>query len=257
MISIKTPEQQEIMKEGGRKLSWVFNQVLAALSPGVKLKELDCLAEKLIQKQGGWPSFKMVKGYRWAVCLNVNEGVVHGIPNDYQLKTNDLVSLDMGMFFRGLHTDMARTVQIRNSKFDPPAGGRNSQFLKVGKRALAKAIKTAKAGHRVGHISQAIENEIKKAGFSPIRTLTGHGVGQKLHEVPTIPCFLAEKLKATPLLKPGMTLAVEVIYAQGKPDLVIDEDGWTLKTLDGQPAGLFEDTLLVTKNQPLILTALD
>ncbi len=250
MISIKTTKEIEVMKEGGKKLAWVFSQVLKKIEPGVTLRKLDRLAEILIKKKDGVPSFKTIRNYHWTTCINVNEGVVHGIPNDYQLKTNDLVSLDMGMLFKGLHTDMACTVQVRNSK----SKILNSKFLEAGKRALKMAIRAAKAGNRVGHISQAIEKEIKKAGFNPVRELTGHGVGRKLHEEPKIPCFLADDLKKTPLLKSGMSLAVEVIYVRSKPDLIIDEDGWTLKTEDGKPAGLFENSLVVTKGMPLVLT---
>jgi len=250
MIPIKSDREIEIMKEGGKRLAWVFSQVSKKIKPGVSLRKLDQLAEILIKKQGGLPSFKQVRNYHWTTCINVNEGVVHGIPSGYQLKTNDLISLDMGMLFKGLHTDMARTLWVRNSKFQIP----NSKFLAAGKSALKAAIKAAKAGNRVGHISQVIEREIKKAGFNPVRELTGHGVGKELHEEPQIPCFLASKIEETPLLKAGMGLAVEVIYTQGEPDLMIDEDGWTLKTDDGKLAGLFEDTLIITKELPLILT---
>ncbi|MGB9706690.1 MAG: type I methionyl aminopeptidase [Microgenomates group bacterium] len=248
MIPIKTEEEIKIMKEGGRRLAWVFGQVLKKIRPGVKLSQLDKLAEELIKKQGGFPSFKTVKGYNWATCINVGSGVVHGIPGDYQIKEGDLLSLDMGMLYGGFHTDMARTFWVRSQK---------SKFLKIGERALRMAIKAARLGNRVGHISEAIEKEIKKAGFSPIEALTGHGVGQKLHEEPQIPCFVKGKINQTPLLKPGMTLAIEVIYAEGKPDLVLENDGWTVKTADSSLAGLFEDTILVTKKSPIILTPLE
>ena len=252
MISIKNQNQIRVMKEGGKRLSWVLDQILKEVKPQVALWQLDKLAENLIKKQGGQPSFKMVPGYHWTTCIDINEGVVHGIPGKYRLKENDLVSVDIGMFYQGLHTDMARTLRVRtqNSKLKT----QNDKFIKVGKEALRKAISVAKVGNRVGHISQAMEGEIRKAGFSPIEVLTGHGIGRKLHEEPQIPCFLSEKLKKTPLLRKGMVLAVEVIYAQGKPEVILSHDGWTIKTADGKLAGLFEKTIVVGQGQPLVLT---
>jgi len=272
MIPVKTEKEIKIMQEGGKRLAWVFGQVLEEIRPGIELRKLDELAERLIVKQGGFPSFKTVKGYHWTTCINVNEGVVHGIPNGYQIKQGDVVSLDMGMLYEGFHTDMARTLWVRtqNSKLKAqnstsPRRWRGNdldscevnKFLEAGKKALRTAIQAAKAGNRVGHISAAIEKVIRKASLSPIEVLTGHGVGQKLHEEPQILCFAREEINRTPLLEPGMTLAVEVIYAQGKPDLVLEKDGWTLRTADGKLAGLFEDTILVAKKSPIILTPLE
>jgi len=255
MIPIKTEREIELMKEGGQKLAFVFAEVVKKIKPGVSLRQLDSLAEELIIKQGGFPSFKTVRGYHWATCININEGVVHGIPNDYQIKEGDLVSLDMGMLYKGFHTDMAWTlcVRMQNSK----CKSQNEKFLKVGERVLKMAIKAARPGNQVGHISAVIEKVIRKAGFSPVEDLTGHGVGKKLHEEPQIPCFLARPIAQTPVLQPGMTLAIEVIYTLGKPDLILANDGWTIETADGKPAGLFENTVLVTKRKPVILTNLE
>jgi methionyl aminopeptidase len=171
--------------------------------------------------------------------------VVHGIPDNYQLKENDIVSIDMGMKFKGLHVDEAWTILV-NSKQSTVSSQKIKEFLAAGVKALEEAIKAAKAGNRVGHISLAIEKEIKKAGFSPIQALTGHGIGKKLHEEPQIPCFLKEHLDTTPLIKPGMTLAIEVIYSKGNPKLVLKNDGWTLETADGNLAALFEKTVFVS-----------
>jgi len=248
MIPIKTAKEIGLMREGGRKLAGVLDQVLRAVKPGVSLKELDQLAESLVKKQGGKPSFKMVKGYHWATCININQGVVHGVPGNYRLRNGDFVSVDIGMFYKGLHTDMARTIPVQT---------KNDIFLKTGEKALKKAIKATKPGNRVGHISKAIEKEIKKAGFSPVKALTGHGVGKKLHEDPQIPCFLKGKIERTSQLKLGMTLAIEVIYTQGKPDVVLAPDGWTVKTADGKLAGLFEDTVVVTAKGGKVLTKLN
>jgi len=259
MIPIKSAKEIEIMREGGKRLARVLEQTLKEIKPGVSLRDLDQLAESLIEKNKGKPSFKMVEGYDWATCINVNQGVVHGIPGNYRLKKDDLVSLDLGMFYKGLHTDAARTIRVK----DLPAGkaGQESRrvkdkFLTAGRGALGAAIKATKPGNRVGHISAAIEKEIIKARLIPIKALTGHGIGKKLHEPPQIPCFLRGKIEETPKLKPGMTLAIEVIYTQGKPGVVLKNDSWTVETADNQLAGLFEDTIAETTKRALNLTKL-
>ena len=210
MIPLKSAKETKIMRLGGRKLAEVMKQALVGVKQGMTLKKIDEFIERLIKKKGGKASFKMVKGYRWASCLNVNQGVVHGVPNDYRLKNGDLLSADMGMFYKGFHTDMARTVLVGNSR--PQSVRQTKKFLEAGKRALRKAIQAAKPGRRIGHLSQTIEKEIKKSGYQPIKTLTGHGVGKKLHEPPAIPCYLEGKAERTEELKKGMTLAIEIIY---------------------------------------------
>lgn len=253
MISLKTKSEIEVMREGGRRLAEVMKESLAEVKPGRALFQINQKIEELILKKGGQPSFKMVPDYHWASCLNVNQGVVHGIPGNYRLKENDFLSLDIGLFFKGFHTDMSRTIKVSVGKNK----GQSNEFLKVGKRALKKAIEAARVGYRVGHLSQAMEKEIRKAGFSPIEALTGHGVGRKLHEAPPIPCLLWGPIKSTPKLESGMTLAIEVIYAQGSPEIVLASDNWTIETADGQLAGLFEETIAVQVGKPLILTALN
>lgn len=231
------------MGEGGRRLKRVFDEVLPQIRAGVSKKEIDQKVEELILKFGGQPSFKMVPGYHWASCITVNEEVVHGIPNEYLFKEGDMVSLDAGMYYKGFHTDRAETIKIQDTK-----------FLEVGKLALKLAIGAARPGNRVGHISLVIQKTVEKAGFNVVRSLTGHGVGKKLHEEPQIPCFLKNKLEKTLLLKEGMTLAIEVIYCTGSPNLALSPDHWTLVTKDGKIAGLFEETVAVTGNGPLVLT---
>ena len=157
MIPIKTKSEIEMMKEGGRRLSEVMKETLSEIKPGKALFQINQKIEELILEKGGQPSFKMVPGYHWASCLNVNQGVVHGIPGDYRLKKGDLLSLDIGFFFKGFHTDMATTLCVSEGK---------ETFLETGKRALRKAIEAAKVGNRVGHLSQAIEKEVKKAGVT-------------------------------------------------------------------------------------------
>jgi methionyl aminopeptidase len=250
MKSKKSKESRKIkaMREGGAILASVRRQVLSTIEPGVKLVELDKLSETMIQKAGGQPSFKMVPGYRFATCLTVNEGVVHGIPTDRKIKNGDLVSIDVGMYYRGFHTDTATTVIAGK-----PAK-QDQKFLEVGKLALKKALSKAKAGNRVGNISKSIQSTIESVGFSCSRSLTGHGIGAKLHEFPPVPCLLIEEINKTPKLQKGQTLAIEVIYAEGSYELSLQEDNWTLVTEDGKKAGLFEETVLITANNPIVLT---
>ncbi|MBI4034782.1 MAG: type I methionyl aminopeptidase [Candidatus Chisholmbacteria bacterium] len=237
------------MQEGGAKLKAVKQAVVARIKPGVRLVELDKIADQLIQLSGGESAFKRVAGYRWATCINVNEGVVHGIPSDYEVREGDLVSLDVGMVYKGWHTDTSTTVIAGRGNRE------KEQFLQVGRQALKEAIRAARAGNRVGHISQAMEVTLKRGGCNPILKLTGHGIGKNLHEFPAIPCFLKGKIEATTLLQRGMTLAIEAIYAQGSPEVITGADGWTVKTADGKLAGLFEETVLVVDQVPMVLTA--
>ncbi len=254
MINIKTPEEIKIMREGGKILSSVLLQLLKNIKPGVSELEIDNLAEKLILKNGAKPGFKEVKGYNNSICVSTNNVVVHGVPTNYKLKAGDVVGIDCGVFYKGFHTDMAETVRVQNSEFRVQ-NDEVGKFLKTGKRALDEAIKMAKAGNRVGHISKTIQSIVEKEGYSIVRSLVGHGVGRTLHEEPEVPGFLGVDIKETPILKEGMSIAIEVIYNMGKSNVkYLNEDGWTIATEDGSISGLFERTIAITKGKPLILT---
>src|SRR3989344_5652116 len=198
------------MTEGGKRLREVRETIVSRISPGVKLLELEQLADSLINKSGGEAAFKRVPGYEWATCINVNEGVVHGIPSERIIQDGDVVSVDVGMIYRGWHTDTSTTV-IAGRK-----SAATSKLLRVGREALAAAIKEARIGNRVGQISLILEQVLRRGGMSPVKTLTGHGLCRALHEFPPIPCFLDGSVQATPLSKSGMTLAIEVIYSMGE-----------------------------------------
>lgn len=253
---IKTEKEIGIMKKGGKILAWVMMETIKKVRPGLTTKELDQFAEKLIKEKGGQPSFKMVPKYHWATCMCVNDCVVHGVPNEYQLKEGDILSVDIGVFYQGFHTDMARTFRVQSKKLKTKDQEPEeiSRFLETGQLALEKAIEQAKAGNRVGHISKAIEQVIEGQGYSVVKDLVGHGVGRKLHEPPQIPCFLAVPLRETPLLKKGMTVAIEVIYNQGKDEIVKKSDGWTVLTKDGKLSALFENSVAITDKGPIVLT---
>lgn len=259
MIAIKTEKEIEAMAEGGRILSETLHEVLSHIKPGVSELELDQLAEKLIVKSGGEPGFKKVRGYRHTICVSTNDVVVHGVPGNYKLKEGDVIGIDGGVYYKGFHTDMSETVQVKSH---PATAGSKvksdneiKRFLETGKRALEEAIRVTKVGNRIGHISKTIQDIVEEEGYSIVRSLVGHGVGRNLHEEPEVPGFLASKIEETPFLKNGMTLAIEVIYNRGKADVMYaNDDGWTIKTLDGSTSGVFERTIAITKEEPYVLT---
>jgi len=257
MIDIKTEKEIGIMQKGGKILAEVLFEVLANAKPGVSELELDALAEKLILEKGGEPGFKKVPGYKNTICVSVNAVVVHGIPTEYKLRDGDILGIDCGVYFEGLHTDMAETLRVKSqiSNFKFQKTGEIDNFLETGKRALEEAIKQATVGNRIGDISQTIQKIVEASGYSVVRSLIGHGVGRQLHEEPEVPGFLTGKIEKTPFLVEGMTIAIEVIYNMGKKGVMLaNNDNWTIKTQDGSLSGLFERTVAVTKNGPLVLT---
>ena len=255
MIHLKTKEEIEIMRRGGKILAEVLFEVLKHAKVGVSELELDQLAEKLILEKGGEPGFKKVKGYKYTVCVSTNDVVVHGIPTDYKLKEGDKVGIDCGVYYRGFHTDMAQTVRIQSSKVKSQKSDEVDRFLETGEKAMQEGIKTAKQNKRIGNISKTIQDIVEGQGYSVVRSLIGHGVGRELHEDPEVPGFLDGPILRTPLLEKGMTIAIEVIYNMGKKDVVYsNSDEWTIKTKDGSLSGLFERTIVVSKQNAVILT---
>jgi methionyl aminopeptidase len=244
MIKIKSPAEISIMKEGGKIASEALTSAISAVKPGVALSQLEKIAENVILMNGADSSFKKVDDYKYTTCINVNEGIVHGIPGPYKLREGDLVSIDLGAYLKGFHTDLSYTVEVGTDK--------EKKFLNAGRFALECAIKECRAGNRVGDISRAMQEVIEGAGYSVSRDLVGHGVGENLHEDPYVPCY--GRKGDGPVLREGMVLAIEVIYQKGKPKLEIAEDGWTLKTADNSLSGLFEQTVAVTAEGPEIIT---
>lgn len=253
MIHIKSQDEIATMRIGGKMLSKVLFAVLDEVKPGVTELAIDELAEKLILQKGGDPGFKKVKGYANTICVATNEIVVHGIPTKRTFEKGDMVCIDCGVFYKGLHTDMAETIYLDDPK--DPEKKKKQQFLLTGKKALIAAIAVAKAGNRVGHVSQVIQEIVEGAGYSVVRNLVGHGVGKELHEDPEVPGFLDRPVEKTALLKPGMTIAIEVIYNMGKPEVeYASQDGWTISTADKSLSAVFERTVLISKEGPEVLT---
>ncbi len=255
MIDLKTKEEIRVMAEGGKILASVLFEVLKHAKVGISELELDSLAEKLILEKGAEPGFKKVEGYRYATCISTNDVVVHGIPTNYKFKGGDIVGVDCGVYYKGFHTDMAQTIKIKNQKSKIKSLDRIDKFLEIGERAMWEGIKAAKAGNRIGHVSKAIQDIVEGQGYSVVRSLIGHGVGRELHEDPEIPGFLDGSISETPLLKEGMTIAIEVIYNMGKSDVTYsNHDGWTIKSKDGSLSGLFERTIAISNSGFLVLT---
>lgn len=256
MIAIRTSEEIVIMREGGQKLGRILDELLAVETPGVSLLEIEKKADELIVAAGGTASFKTVKGYTWATCLCVNDVVVHGVPTEYKLQEGDVLTIDIGLLYKGFHTDTAWTKIVKSQKQDKQ--NEKERFLAKGEEALWKAIEQATVGNRVGNISKTIQDIIEGAGYSIITSLVGHGVGKELHEDPQIPGVLRGTIDNTALLKEGMTIAIEVIYAMGQGAVEYsNNDGWTLATKDGSLSAVFEHTIEVAPDGPHILTRAD
>ena len=248
-ISIKNQRDLATMIEGGKLLSRIKKQLKKTVKVGANASEVEEKAEKLINNiKGATASFKMVPKYYWNTCVNVNSGLVHGIPKkEVVFKKGDLVSVDIGLYYGGFHTDSSFSVVLQPDS-------RTRHFFEIGEKALQKAIKAVRVGQRIYDISRAIEQEISGANYSPIRALVGHGVGKSLHEEPVIPCFTQGEYSDSPLICQGMTLALEIMYAEGRPEVLLGEDGWTISSVDGKITALFEETVAATKRGPLVLT---
>lgn len=247
-IDLKTPKDLEKMARGGKILKETKEVVNEAIKVGVSAADIEKIATEFIESKGAEPSFKKVSGYSWTTCINVNEGVVHGIPHsDIIFAPNDVVSVDLGVFYEGFHTDSALTKYLGD---DPTI----KKFLSSGMRALDKAINAAKVGNTIKDIARATQSTIEASGYSIIKALTGHGVGRELHEDPRVPCFVSGSPDEAVEIVAGMTLAVEIMYTTGKGDIKLEKDGWTLSTKDAKISALFEDTVAITTNGKRILT---
>ncbi len=236
------------MIEGGKMLAFVKKTLKNKVGEGVSAIEIEELAVKTIKEVGGEISFNKVPGYKWATCININEGIVHGIPKKEMIfKKDDIVSVDCGVYYKGFHTDTSFTKGVEVSRF-------RQKFIEAGSYALKKGIEKVKAGNRIYDISEAIENALSKNNLTPVRALVGHGVGRELHEPPAVYCYTFGKRENSPEIPVGAVLAVEVMYTTGSGDLKLAKDGWTISTSDDTISGLFEDTVAVTERGPIVLT---
>lgn len=254
MIHLKSPQELEDMKVGGAMLAQVIQQTTEFVESGMTTNQIDEFATKLIKSLGGDVSFNKVPGYSWATCLCINEQVVHTPPSEQVVRAGDVLTIDVGVFYKGLHTDAATTIIVDGSTTLGVTPG-VVHFLESGRTVLNAALKQVKPGNRIGHISKVIHDVAQTEGIYIIRDLTGHGVGHKLHEDPLVPGYIDRKLEKTPLITPGMVLAVEIIYAT-LPCHIVPEKGsdWSLMTNNRSLAACFEDTIAVYENTASILT---
>ena len=246
MIVLKNERDIEVMRAAGSVAAEVLNLVGSWIRPGVTTKEIDTYAANLIKERGAKSAFLGYRKYPGHVCISVNDQVVHGLPNDRRVNFGDIISLDVGVIYRGYIGDTAKTVAV---------GGCDllaQKLMDVTERALYEGIGQALAGNRVVDISRAIQKYVESNGFSVVREFVGHGVGRSMHEEPQVPNFVDGK--TSPKLRPGMTIAIEPMVNAGKPAVEILKDGWTVVTRDGLPSAHFEHTVLITESEPEILT---
>lgn len=253
---IYTSEEIEILREGGKRLSAILNEVSKKIVVGVKVSELNNYAEQLIKEGGDKPAFLHYKPeganfpYPSSLCVSVNNEIVHGISsnNGRVLEDGDIVGIDLGLNHKGLITDMAITVGVGN--VDTSA----KKLIESTKQALFEGIKMAKAGNTTGDIGNAIESSAKPTGFGIVDDLGGHGVGKTVHEEPFIPNV--GKKGTGSRLERGMVIALEPMLNEGTKNIVLSDDGYTFKTADGRRSAHFEHTILITDKEPEILTKL-
>ena len=249
MVSIKSEREIKLMREAGKILAQVHEELGKAIEPGMSTLDIDRLGERLIRSFGCIPSFKDYNGYPASICVSVNDEVVHGIPNKHHiLMEGDIVSLDAGVIWNGYHSDAARTYGV--GEISPEA----AKLIEVTRQSFFEGIKFAKAGNHLNDISAAVQKYAESFGYGVVRDLVGHGIGTHLHEDPEVPNF-AQKRKGI-RLEAGMTLAVEPMITAGRYDVVWMDDDWTVVTDDGSLAAHYENTILITDGEPEILSLL-
>jgi len=246
MIIRKSPREIERIAAAGALVAETIAYVGTLLRPGVTTEALDAAADVFIRERGGIPTSEGYRGYPKAICISPNEVVVHGIPGAYTLAEGDLVTIDVGVTLDGYIADSAYTFGV--GELEPEA----RRLLEAGQDALAAGIAEARVGNRVGDISHAVQTVVEAAGFAVVRSLVGHGVGRSYHEDPHIPNF-GEPGRG-PRLAEGMTIAIEPMITAGSPEVVVEPDGWTIRTADGSLAAHFEHTIAITAEGPRILT---
>lgn len=249
MIILKLPEEIEKARASNRIVAEVLSRLREKIKPGVKTKELDKLAEEITAKRGAKPAFKGYRGYPFALCVSVNDVVIHGMPSDRVLEAGDIVGLDFGVFYDGFYGDAAITLPV--DKVSEKA----EKLMQVTEQSLYAGIEQAKSGNRLGDISAAVQDTVEKAGYSVVRDFVGHGIGKNLHEEPQIPNF-GKKGRGIEL-KRGMILAIEPMVNEGKCHVKVLQDGWTVVTQDGSLSAHFEHSVAITDDGPEILSRLN
>ena len=248
MIQLKSEREIDLMVQGGRILGQALAALRAKVRVGVSTAELDAFAEQFIRgHDGATPAFKGLYGFPGSICTSINEEIVHGIPSKKRvLQEGDIISLDVGVGYKGLFTDAAITVPVGS------VDATTTRLLDVTQRALAAGIAAATSGNHIGDIGHAVQAVVEDAGFSVVRDLVGHGIGVEFHEEPQVPNY--GKPKRREKLVPGLTLAIEPMVNVGGPATRTLGDRWTIVTADGTRSAHFEHTVAITENGPKVLT---
>jgi len=245
MIVIKSPEEIAIMRQCGKILAAILDRLRAELRAGIRTDKLDVIMAEESRQRGAKPSFKGYHGFPANLCVSVNDEIVHGIPGERVLQEGDIVSLDAGVILNGFHTDAAITVGVGE------ISQQAKDLIAVTKTSLTAGIAQATSGAHVGDISTAIQAYVESRGFSVVREYTGHGVGRELHEEPQIPNFAFSQ---GPVLRKGMTLAIEPMVNVGSYHTRLAPNQWTVLTADGSLSAHFERTIAISGGEPEILT---
>ena len=248
-VTVKSEHEIELMRESGKRLAIVHDEIGKMIRPGVSTWELNKKADELIRELGGTPNFLHLYGYPATICASVNEVVVHGIPSKEKiLQEGDIIGIDMGLIYKGYHSDAARTHGVGEISEE------DRKLIDVTKQSFFEGIRFARAGRHHYEISEAIQKYAESFGYGVVRDMVGHGIGTKLHEDPEVPNYKRMGSGKGILLRPGMTLAVEPMINQGTWRIEILDDEWTCVTLDRKKSAHYENTLVITDGEPEILT---
>ena len=246
-MSINGPEELAAMREAGRIVRRVIDAMKAQVRPGVTTRQLDEVGAEVMRQNGAQSAPTLVYNFPGANCISLNEEAVHGIPSDRQIQNGDVLKLDVTIEKNGFMADAAVTVPVGEITEE------SQRLIDCAERAFQKAMLVARAGFRVSEIGRMVEREVRRAGFSVIRDLGGHGIGRTIHEEPRVPNF--PDPDACQILTEGLVITVEPIIAAGSARTVLGKDGWTVRTADRRPAAHYEQTLVITRGEPILLTA--
>jgi methionyl aminopeptidase len=245
-IKLKSEADLKLMRPAGAIAARVLDEIMGFIRPGVTTRQVDEFAAAQMKAHGGKSAFLGYRNYPSHTCLSVNDEVVHGLAGERELRFGDIISVDVGVVYKGFIGDNARTMAVGG------CGVQAQQLMEVTEASLYKGIAAAVAGNRVTDISRAVQDYVESKGFSVVREFVGHGVGRTMHEEPQVPNFVDRK--SNDKLVPGMTIAIEPMVNAGRPEIKILKDGWTVVTQDGSLSAHFEHTVLITDGEPEILT---
>jgi len=246
VVALRTEREIELLRAADRIVAEVLAELASRVNAGVTTKELDAIGEGMIRDSGGVPSFLGYRGYPSATCISIDDVIVHGIPGDRRIENGQIVSIDVGVLYKGYHGDAAVSVGCGEVDRD------RQRLMRTTDRALARAVKAAREGNYLADVSRAIQSTCEREGFSVVRAFVGHGIGTEMHEDPQIPNFVTGS--RGPRLRAGMVLAIEPMVNMGSHEIEVLDDGWTAVTADGLPSAHFEHSVVVRKGGGEILS---